>query len=147
MTIEVRVAAAKKLLGTDIKPAIEAGARGVAAAIQKVLEPYPAARPRIAGKPYYIRGKGSFSAKGKLIKASEKLNQKWSIRKVAWGGRLRNRASYAVYVHGRKGKQNRYHGKHGWVRQDEAVRKVKASGQIPEIMKAAIGAALKENAK
>lgn len=146
MNVEIDAAKALRLLATDLKPAIEAGARGIAAAVQNVLAPYPAARPRVAGRGYYVRGKGQFTSGGKLVKASETLNRKWSIRGVALGARLRNTASYAAFVHGRK-KQNRYHAKHGWVREDTAVEKVQKSGEARDIMTAAIAAAFKESGK
>lgn len=142
--IDIDADEALRLLSTKLQPAIEAGALGIAAAIQDRLAPYPRARPRIAGKGYYIRGRGSFSPRGKLQKASETLNRKWSIKRVAWGARLRNTASYAVYVHGAK-KQNRYHGKHGWVREDEAI--TQSRGDATAIMSAAISAAFKEAGK
>lgn len=146
MSVEVKAAKAKKLLATKLKPAIEAGAMGIAAAIQNVVAPYPKAAPRQAGKSYYVRGKGLFSSGGKLQRSSETLNRRWKIKKISFGARLNNNASYAQYVHGRK-KQNRYHGKRGWIREDQAIQQVKASGEMAEIMHAAINATFKENAK
>jgi hypothetical protein len=146
VNIEIIAKEARRLLATNLQPPIEAGAQGIAAAVQNVLAPYPAAPPRIAGRGYYIRGKGQFTAGGRLVKASETLNRKWSIRKVPWGSRLRNTASYAVWVHG-KTKQNRYHGKRGWVREDQAAEQVTASGEAKQIMAAAIAAAFKESSR
>lgn len=143
MNIDIDAAKALKLLAVELKPAIEAGTLGIAAAVQDRLAPYPAARPRVAGKGYYVRGKGAFTAGGKLVKSSETLNRKWSIKGVALGARLRNTASYAAYVHGKK-RQNRYHGKHGWVREDTAIEQVVGSGEAKAIMGAAIAAAFKE---
>lgn len=146
MSIEVNATNAKRLLATDLARPIQIGTMGVAAAVQNVLAPYPRPRPRIAGKGYYIRGKGLFTAAGKLVKSSETLNRKWSIRKVEMGARLRNTASYAQDVHGKR-KQRRYHGKQGWVREDTAIRDVQKSGQVEEIMNAAINAAFREAVK
>lgn len=144
MSVDVELHNTLAILATDLQKPMEAAAMGIAAAIQDRLAPYPRARPRIAGKGYYIRGRGSFSPRGKLQKASETLNRKWSIKRVAWGARLRNTASYAVYVHGAK-KQNHYHGKHGWVREDEAI--AQSRGDATAIMSAAISAAFKEAGK
>lgn len=146
MKIEIATKQARRLLATNLQSPIEAGAQGIAAAVQNVLAPYPAAPPRIAGRGYYIRGKGQFTARGRLVKASETLNRRWAIRKVAWGARLRNTASYAVWAHGAK-RQNRYHGKRGWVREDQAIAGVTSSGEAKQIMAAAISAAFKEAGK
>lgn len=147
MNIEVDAKLTLAVLAINLQPAIEAGAQGIAAAVQNVLAPYPAPRPRVRGRSYYIRGKGLFSPSGELLQRSETLNRKWSIKQVAFGARLRNTASYAQDVHGKKGKQNRYHGKQGWVREDEAVDRVVKSGEANEIMTAAIQAAFGEIVK
>jgi hypothetical protein len=144
--ITVNDEATLKLLATNLQPAIEAGAQGIAAAVQNVLAPYPKAAPRRAGKSYYVRGKGLFSANGTLLKSSEMLNRRWSIRKVQLGARLRNTASYAAEVHGRR-KQRKLHARRGWMREDEAIKKVVSSGEAEAIMDKAIDAAFKRNAK
>lgn len=128
-------------LGRNLRPAIEAGAQGIAAEIQNVLAPYPPAPPRRAGRPYYVRGKGMFTATGVQISQSEMLNRRWSIRPVPLGARLQNTASYASYVHGVKD-QMRLHGQRGWVREDRAVEQVERSGEMQRVMEIAIAAAL-----
>jgi hypothetical protein len=133
-----RVAA---LLSTRLAPAIEAAAMGVAAAVQNELAPYPRARARRPGKGYYIRGRGSFTSRGKLIRASEMLNRRWAIRSITLGARLVNTASYAGYVHGRN--QSRTHAQTGWVRVDTAITTVLRSGEASRIVLAAIAEALK----
>lgn len=144
--IEYNDKAARKLLGTKLQPAIESGTAGIAAAIQNVLAPYPAAAPRRAGRSYYVRGRGLFSSGGKLQRSSQTLNRRWKIKRISFGARLNNNASYAQFVHGRK-KQNRHHARRGWVREDQAIEQVRNSGEMAEIMHAALSAAFKENAK
>ena len=130
------------LLATQLRPAIEAAATGVAAAIQDVLAPYPPAPPRRPRRGYYVRGRGSFTAKGKLIKASELMNRRWALRTVPLGARLSNTASYAGWVHGTR-KQTKRHAKTGWVRADHAVAQVVRGGDAHKIVMAAIAAALR----
>jgi hypothetical protein len=139
--IEIDSARAAALLSTQLRPAIEAAAMGVAAAIQDVLAPYPPAPPRKPRRGYYVRGKGAFTSKGKLIKSSEMMNRRWALRTVPLGARLRNTASYAGWVHSKK--QTKRHAKTGWARVDTAVNQVVRSGDAHKIVMAAIAAALK----
>ena len=138
ITVDAKRAAA--LLSTKLRPAIEAAALGVAAAIQDEVAPYPPARPRRAKKGYYIRGKGSFSAKGKLLKSSELLNRRWDLRTVPMGARLRNTASYAGDVHGRS--QTKLHASTGWVTVVDGISAVMGSGRAEAIVNDALRAAL-----
>jgi hypothetical protein len=77
-----------------------------------------------------------------LIKASELMNRRWSLRTVPLGARLVNTASYAGWVHGKR-KQTKRHAKTGWVRVDTAVQQVLKSGDGTKIVMRAIAAALK----
>jgi hypothetical protein len=129
-------------LASDLRPGIEAGALGIAAAIQDTLAPYPPAPPRIAGLSYYVRGQGSFTARGTLIRSSEMLNRRWGIKSIPLGARLRNTASYAGWVHGRQ-TQTRDHEITGWAREDTAISEVLSSGEAERIMGAAIATAIK----
>ena len=129
------------LLSQSLKPAIEAGALAVAAAIQDDLAPYPPAPPRRAKGGYYVRGRGQFSAAGKLLKSSEMLNRKWSIKAIPFGARLRNTASYAGWMHSRT-KQTKAMAKIGWVREDEAINRVVRGGEARRLMLKAIATAL-----
>lgn len=144
MSIEIDIDVSKALavLATDLRPAIETGARAVAGLVRERLGKYPPPRPRLPGRAYYIRGKGSYSAKGKLLKPSEKLNTKWTIKPVPYGARIRNSARYAGFVHGAK-KQARYHGKHGWKREDRVLAEIKQNGEDTALMNQAIAAAIK----
>lgn len=140
--IELRgVEAVRRLLGTRLRPAIEAGAQGIAAEALGRTAPYPPEVPRRPGKSYYVRGKGYFTADGKLIAHSETLNRKWAIRPVTLGAALENRASYAGRVKGRKGQQMRRHERTGWTRTIEDVQGVFDDGTAEEIMRDAILAA------
>jgi hypothetical protein len=139
--IDIDSAKVAALLATQMRPAIEAAAMGVAAAIEDVLAPYPPAPPRKPRGGYYIRGRGSFSAKGRLVKSSELMNRRWSLRTVPLGARLSNTASYAGWVHGTR-KQTKRHAKTGWVRADTAVQQVVKSGDATRIVMQAIAAAL-----
>ena len=139
--VDIDSAAVAKMLATDLRPAIEAAAMGVAAAIQDVLAPYPPPRPRRPKGGYYVRGRGSFTSKGKLLKASEMLNRRWSLRTMPLGARLRNTASYAGWVHSRK--QTKRHAQTGWVRVDAATNQIVSSGEARRITMRAIAAALK----
>jgi hypothetical protein len=138
--VDIDSAAAAALLATDLRPAIEAAALGVAASIQDVLAPYPPPPPRRPNGGYYIRGRGSFTAKGRLVKASELMNRRWSVRSIGLGARLVNTASYAGWVHGRD--QKKLHAKTGWVRTDTAITQVVSSGDARRIVMKAIAKAL-----
>jgi len=138
VSIDTKRAAA--LLGTQLRPAIEAGALGIAAAIQDEVAPYPPAPPRRPKRGYYIRGKGSFSAKGKLLRSSELLNRRWDMRTIPMGARLRNLASYAGDVHGRS--QTKRHAQTGWVTVVTGIETVVNGGQAAAIMMDAISRAL-----
>jgi hypothetical protein len=88
-----------------------------------------------------VRGRGSFTSKGKLVKASELMNRRWLLRTVPLGARLSNTASYAGKVHGRR--QKKGHAKTGWVRVDHAITQVVRSGDATKIVMRAIAAALR----
>lgn len=129
-------------LVAPLRPAIEAGALGIAAEAQDRAAPYPPARPRRPGRPYYVRGTGGFTAGGIQISTSETMNRRWNIRPVAFGAVLENRASYASEVIGDRGEQRRIHGRHGWRRAPEEARAVATDGTGERIMTAAIMAVL-----
>lgn len=129
-----------KRLGRNLAPAIEAGAMGIAAAIEDETAPYPPPVARRPGRGYYLRGRGGFTAKGIQISRSEMLNRRWLIRSMPMGARLRNTASYAGKVHGRN--QAKIHGRHGWVKIADAIRIVIDRGVAHRLMMRAINKAL-----
>lgn len=137
--IEIDSAAVAALLAVDLRRAIETAALGIAAEIQDTVAPYPPAPPRRAGQGYYVRGRGSFTARGELVKPSELLNRRWSIKAVPLGARLRNTASYAGKVHGRK--QAKIHKKHGWVTVETGIERVRSSGEARRLMMRALAQA------
>jgi len=51
--------------------------------------------------PYYVRGVGMQYKYGNNMK-SEQLGSKWTMKKLPYGVRIDNEASYAKYVHGNK---------------------------------------------
>lgn len=151
--ISIDDADAMRLLAVKLEGPIEAGAFGIAAAVQDVLAPYPrhTPRPQPFVSPRQRRGFFAKLRSGEIqvpyrrgsSPSSETLNRKWDIRRVQLGARLRNLARYSGLVHGRK-RQTKYHARTGWVREDIAVQKVMQSGEAKRIMADAIGAALKE---
>jgi hypothetical protein len=127
-------------MAVRLGPAIESAAMAIAAVIQDETAPYPRARPRRAGKGYYVRGRGSFSASGKLIRSSEMLNRRWDIRSISLGAELRNTASYSGDVHGRT--QTRLHAQTGWIKAADAIERIKRRGEITQIVMQAIQRAM-----
>lgn len=147
MSLELRIEGADRIarmLSVPLQPAIEAGALGIAAALQDILAPYPSQRSRPQPFVSDRQRRGFFAAlrDGRIQvpyrrggRGSETLGRKWSIQKVAFGARLRNPARYARLVHGSPG-QTRYHEQGGWQNEDQARRKLQ--GEQGEIMESAI---------
>lgn len=102
------IEALARQLAVDLEPAIQAGAMGIAAALQDVIAPYPPPPPR-----------SSYQRTGQL-------GQGWRIRGVPMGAVLENRTLYAIDVHGSPG-QTRTHRRTGWVSEDDAIKRVDAA--------------------
>ena len=72
----------------------------------------PANRPRPAPGRWYERGWGARSAAGRGRRTSQNLGRSWLAQKRGQGFLIRNTASYAPYVMGRK--QRALHRRRGW---------------------------------
>lgn len=106
-----------KHLAADLEPAIQAGAMGIAAALQDIIAPYP---PPPASSTYQRTGQ---------------TGQGWRIRAIPLGAVLENRVSHSIWVHGSPG-QTKVHKKTGWVDEDMAIKQV--GGQAAQIMRDAL---------
>lgn len=106
-------------LATDLGPAIQAGAMGIAAAIQDDLAPYPA----LPARSTYRR--------------TGQLGQGWRIRSIPLGAVLENRVGYSRWVHGAPG-QTKTHQRTGWRDEQAAIQRVVGSGQAARLMEQAI---------
>lgn len=128
---------------SPLRPAIEAGAMGIAAEGHDRTAPYPPAPRRKPGGWYYVRGEGLYTGAGQLVRRSETLNRRWNIRQApAFGATLENTASYAAKVKGGKGEQTKGHRRTGWTRAIEDMESVVQDGTAAEIMGAALEAVL-----
>lgn len=117
----------RKMEATADLDFVKGALRVEAGAIQKEAGEYPRlkARRRTASgiQKWYERGYGPrWSTRSGGVggtRTSERLRNRWSIKTERNGVRIRNRASYAEFVHGEK--QNRVHGQTGWKRIKEVV--------------------------
>lgn len=101
-------------LAQDLAPAVQAGAMGIAAALQDVIAPYPSP----PSGSVYRRGSDP---------RSEQMNQRWRIRPIPSGAVLENTASYSRWVHGSPKEnpgQTKVHKQTGWVNEDEAIKEI-----------------------
>lgn len=106
-------------LATDLTPAIEAGAMGIAATIQDTLAPYPPPPP------------------GSTYRRTGQLGQGWRIRGIPLGAVLENRVNYSRWVHGAPG-QTKGHAASGWENEESAIKQVVDGGEAQSIMEQAI---------
>ena len=158
MPVSIKIAGLDELqrkLGADFRPAMRGATRAIAAELQGEIAPYPptteANRPRsdIATRralPWYERGYGTrYLLKGGGMggrKTSETLGRRWGIeRRGSIGSVLGNIASYSPYVHSEE-KQAKFHGRWGWVTDEDAVKKVERDGTIKRIVSDAVMHAL-----
>ena len=142
----------RRKLGQNIEPALQGAMMAAAAELQNLIAPYPpesvANRPNIrsgqTGSPrWYERGYGTRWLR--LVKGgyggnptSEMLNRQWSIAKLGrTGAQLRNRASYAKYVHGEKD-QPAFHAGRGWKTEMWGIRQILNNKTIERMVKAAL---------
>lgn len=102
-------------LAVDLEPAVQAGAMGIAAALQDIIAPYP---PPPATSVYRRTGQDQ---------------QGWRIRGIPLGAVLENRTAHSVWLHGTPGR-TKTHQESGWVDEAEAIKQVVESGQASEIM-------------
>jgi hypothetical protein len=129
-------------LDKNARPYVQKGSMAIAKEIEGTVGKYPPAGPyNMPGGPgsqWYKRGYGSrYMTVGGVVRdygTSEDLGKKWTVAKLGkTGASLKNPASYAKFVHSAED-QCQFHGAHGWVTDEDAVRKVVDSGVIPDIM-------------
>jgi len=153
MTTSIKIvglAELQKKLGADFKRPLRGATLAIAQAIQHELTPYPptteANRPGGPGSRWYERGYGPKreTMAGVITgrKTSEVLFKSWGIeRRGIIGQVLGSKASYSPYVHSEE-KQAKFHGKRGWVTDEDAVKKVERDGTIERIVSQAVMHAL-----
>lgn len=133
-------------LGKNLRPYIQRGSMAIAKQIEGVVSKYPAPGPwNMPGGPgshWYKRGYGGryLTVGGELrdYGGSEDLGKKWTVGKTGrTGAKLKNTASYAEFVHSSEN-QTEFHGAHGWIVDEDAIKEVIDSGVIPDIMLDAI---------
>lgn len=110
-------------LAADLRPAIETGAMGIAAALQDIIAPYPPAPPR------------------SRYRRTGQLGQGWRIRGIPLGAVLENRTGYAGPVQGPD--QRATFRRIGWRNTDQAIQQVVGTGRARRIMEDAIDAKLR----
>lgn len=163
MTYGIRIVGlkeAQRLLGVDLKPAIQAATKAIALEVQGEIAPYPPIVSHSGRRSWYERGYGpKWMTKAGVHgrPTSQTLGRRFgllgalpAVGKGGWalvakgsmGHVLGNSATYAGLVHSKE-RQARVHARHGWVTDEQAMRQVIASGAVKRIVTQAIMARLR----
>lgn len=126
-----------KILGQNMKRALQPAMTAVAAVLQGIIAPYPPV-PTYRGNRWYERGYGPKWRRkdGTVVgrKTSQFLNRSWAVEPRGDDETLlTNRATYAPWVH-ISTRQPEWHKRTGWVSDEQAIQRAGQSGDIVRVI-------------